>query len=322
MSQTNTIIFDGYHLAQQKQVQLKPKVAQLKKIGAEIKVAAIVFEEDRGSQIYTQAKKELAQKVGISYQPHWFSINSNLKKLVAKIDELNHSPDITGIIIQKPWRKTWAKYNLGQEAGYEQTKQKFEQWWQQLVTSLVPSKDVDGLHPTTLAKIKQGKSAAKKIVMPATARAVISILELANKELRVKKKDHNQTEFDWRSRRILILGRSDLVARPLFYHFKNQEIAVEMVGRQGFKKKNERKTKLKEYHIIISATGQHKLITGDMVEKGVVVIDVGEPRPDVDFDSVKPKAKFITPVPGGVGPVTVISLMENACDLAFDRHRG
>jgi methylenetetrahydrofolate dehydrogenase (NADP+)/methenyltetrahydrofolate cyclohydrolase len=323
MSQTETIIFDGYQLAQDKQERLKPKVKKLKQAGTDIRVAAIVFKEDRGSQIYTQAKQETAQEVGIEYNPYWFSISSDLKAMLAKIADLNRNSEVTGIIIQKPWRKTWAKYNLDQAASYQKTKRQFNHWWQKLVASLSPKKDVDGLHPSTLAGIKQGQLDSQMMVMPATARAVISILDAANEEIKNQNlRQVNKPGFGWRSKRILILGRSDLVAKPLFYQFKNQEIEVEMIGRQGFQTKNEQESKLKEYQIIISATGQSKLITGDMINKGVVVIDVGEPRPDVDFDSVKPKAKFITPVPGGVGPVTVISLMENAFDLAFGCHTG
>jgi methylenetetrahydrofolate dehydrogenase (NADP+)/methenyltetrahydrofolate cyclohydrolase len=109
---------------------------------------------------------------------------------------------------------------------------------------------------------------------------------------------------------VVVVGRSELVGRPLAYYLKTKISKVEMIG-----SKDNITQELINADIIVSATGQANLITGEMVKEGVIVIDVGEPRGDVEFASVAKKASFITPVPGGVGPVTVVSLLENLVEM-------
>ena len=121
----------------------------------------------------------------------------------------------------------------------------------------------------------------------------------------------------------IIIGKSDLLGIPLYYELlrrgensQESQQKIELIASQELKERMQSGQKLLDASIVISATGIKNLITGDMVSAGVTVIDVGEPKPDVDFVSVSPKASFITPVPGGVGPMTVISLLENCADLA------
>lgn len=300
------LIFDGYRFAQEKEESLRARVTHLQTQGQQPHIAAILFEEDMGSQLYTRLKREAAARVGIIYDVFSFSMRDPVGLVVAKIAELNADPAVTGIIIQKPWRASWIEIVGG-------TKADFTQWWQKLVGSLQLSKDVDGLHPQTLAAIKDGSWQTRGMVLPATAKAVLDILQVAEQQLIAS----NQTDISPEGSLInyCIIGKSDLLGQPLFYELQNQGKKVEMIGSKELKSKIEQGIGLRDKQVVITATGRNKLITGELLSPGTVVIDVGEPKPDVDRDSVAQVASFLTPVPGGVGPVTVVSLLENAVDL-------
>ena len=250
--------------------------------------------------------------MGIEYEVFSFSLLDQPEQIQEKLVELNQDQSVTGIIIQKPWRKTWldAKKNRGEVV----EKSDFDKWWQTLARAIDEKKDVDGLHPRTLEAIKNGDWQEQGRVMPATAKAVLEILYSAElPENSISK----ALSFGFKviDSKITIIGRSDLLAKPLFYELKNKGCKVEMIGSKELKERIEHGEKLLNSDVVISATGRSKLVTGDMVKNGVVVVDVGEPKPDIDFESVSPKASFITPVPGGVGPMTVISLLENCVEL-------
>lgn len=295
------IIFDGYQFVAKREQQLKERVAGLKAKGVSIVVAAILFSEDKGSQLYTGLKKQAAERVGIEYQVHTFSITDPVPEVIAKIQQLNQDPAVTGIIIQKPWRKTWESVLIEAGRTVENPAKQFSDWWSALVTSIDEQKDVDGLHPNTLHAIEQGMWKQQGKVMPATAKAVLSILE--STQLLV------QGNY-------VVLGKSDILGKPLAFELKNRGFKVELLGKRELKAKAETGEWLKEANVVISATGQMHLVTQEMVSPGVVLVDVGEPRPDIDSQSVTSVASFLTPVPGGVGPVTVVSLLENAVELA------
>ncbi|MFZ1721114.1 MAG: bifunctional 5,10-methylenetetrahydrofolate dehydrogenase/5,10-methenyltetrahydrofolate cyclohydrolase, partial [Microgenomates group bacterium] len=185
----------------------------------------------------------------------------------------------------------------------------FSDWWKTLTIALSAKKDVDGLHPKTMKLLKKNSWREQGRVMPATARAVIEILEIAKSALQ-----HSSNQINSKSKHIIV-GTSDIVGQPLFFELKNQGYPVEMIGRAELQLRIESGIFLTDAHVIISATGSKNLITGQMITSGTVVIDVGEPSPDVEFKTVAPKAAFITPVPGGVGPMTVVCLLENCLDL-------
>jgi methylenetetrahydrofolate dehydrogenase (NADP+)/methenyltetrahydrofolate cyclohydrolase len=113
----------------------------------------------------------------------------------------------------------------------------------------------------------------------------------------------------------LIIGKSDLLGKPLFYELTSKKYLTKMIGTKELNERIEQKTYLMDADVIISATGHQSLVTGELIKPGAILIDVGEPKPDVDRTSVASKASFLTPVPGGVGPVTVVSLLANAIDL-------
>jgi len=286
-------IFDGYAFANLKEEKLTRNLANLGLAQAPL-IAAMLFTEDQGSQLYTRLKKEAAGRVGIGYELNLFSLSDPIDQALAKIAEANQDPAVTGIIVQKPWRQTWIDVTGGDAQG-------FVEWWGQLTTAIDEAKDVDGLHPQTLRAIEANTWKDQRRVMPATAKAVISILS-ENRQLKPGQK-------------IIILGKSDILGQPLFFELTNQGYDVEMIGSKELQARRESGLLLLDADVIISSTGRKHLITGDLVKEGVIVADVGEPRPDVELCSVSEKAAFITPVPGGVGPVTVVSLLENAVDL-------
>ncbi|HYD34588.1 MAG TPA: tetrahydrofolate dehydrogenase/cyclohydrolase catalytic domain-containing protein [Vitreimonas sp.] len=290
------IIFDGNQAAQAKEAQLKTRVAALREQNIHLKIAAILFTEDSGSVLYTRLKQEAAERVGMIYEVYTHSMADDIAPVQAEIEALNQDPTVTGIIIQKPGKARWLEL-----AGAEKSNEDFQAWWTSLVSRLDEKKDVDGLHPATLAAVENNTWKQEKKVLPATAKAVLEILR--------------QSQQLAPDRKVIILGKSDILGKPLFYEFKNQGFQVEMIGSKELNQRIEQKKYLLDADIIVSATGRQGLIIGDLVKNGVVVVDVGEPKPDVDFATVAPKASFITPVPGGVGPITVISLLENCVEL-------
>lgn len=270
------IIFDGYKLAASKEIELKVKVQKLGEESRQIKIAAILFSEDAGSVLYSNLKKDAAKRVGVVYQLQTFSLKDRVEEVTKLIDSLNTDDTVTGIIIQKPTRSVYQQ---------QASEADFDAWWQGLVSRIALEKDVDGLRPD-------------RTLLPATAKAVLEILDYAQISLNNKK--------------ILILNRSDILGQPLYQELKNRGVDATI---WGSKELLASKNQCQDFDVIISGTGRPGLITGDMIKKGVVLIDVGEPAGDIDFESVKDKAEFITPVPGGVGPMTVVSLLQNAVDL-------
>lgn len=306
-------IYNGTQKASKKEKEIVGQVRELKQPP---QIGAILFTEDPGSRLYTRLKKEAADRVGIAYHLYEFSLHSPLADVLSKIELLNANPAITGIIIQKPTRRIW-EVNLETEQGREQNLS-YNEWWNALVSSIHEEKDVDGLHPSTLAAIADGTWQEKGRVLPATCQAVVDILidfcgEIVNKKPEeVKPTTALQC---LKNKKIIILGKSDLLGKPLYYYLQHFGLEVEMIGSKELTARIELGVELHDADVIISATGRHHLITGEMVKSGVAVIDVGEPKADVEFASVKEKATFITPVPGGVGPMTVVCLMENALRL-------
>ncbi len=291
-------IYNGQNQAEQLETKLKNAVQTIKNQGGDVGIAAVLFKEDSGSRYYSSHKQQAAARVGISYQLSEFSMSDSPEDIKDAIRSLNRE-DWTGIIIQKPVRSIWESHS-----GRVGESQKFSDWWQDLYQSVDVSKDVDGLHPDTINSIKDGTWQEKGRVLPATCRAVLGILEHpeAKKNLRPDSK-------------YLIIGISDLLGIPLKAVLEQQGRKVELIGRREFKERQESGIGLTDADAVISATGRTKLITGGLIKVGAVLIDVGEPNPDIDLDGVASKAAFATPVPGGVGPLTVISLLENALAL-------
>ena len=297
------IIFDGRSAAAGKELDLAFTVTELEDQHITVTIAAILFTEDLGSQIYSEHKKQTAERVGISYQLHPFSIMTNVTEVSETIEQLNQDSSVTGIIIQKPTRKTWMAHQTAVPAD---PKTAYDTWWQSLYKQVDPAKDVDGLHPSTLAAIESDTWQEQGRVLPATVEGVLMALN----------HPANQAVMEDPATQFVIIGRSDLVGQPLAHLLKNQGRVVELLGKAALQERQESGKKLLDADVIVTATGKRDLVTGDMVKEGAVVIDVGEPRADVEWESVLQKSAFLTPVPGGIGPLTIVCLLENALKLA------
>ena len=317
----SALIFNGIARAAQKEALLSQSVTALKEKDIQPKIAAIVYAEDPDSVLYSRLKKEAAERVGIAYDVYHFSLKERTELVVEKILQLNVDPMVTGIIIQKPSRKIWEATTLV-DGEPRSVRQAFQTWWHYQTSQLALEKDVDGLHPETLTAIGANVWLERKMVLPATAKAVVEILVSSYHALHESKPFDQQESQDWRidglklwqGKRALVIGKSDILGLPLAYVLQDAGVKTKLVGRRELQELLTETPEL-DFDLIISATGQTLLVNGGMIKKGAVVVDVGEPRPDVDLASVAERAAVITPVPGGVGPLTVISLLENAVSL-------
>lgn len=313
------IIFDGNQFAAEKEQHIAARINQLisqpiHTVTNKPHVAAVLFQEDAGSVLYTQKKSEAAARCGIGYSKHVFSFSDPLEKVVATIQKLNNDPEVTGIIIQKPWRKTWEQSTNPLTTSQQMN---YATWWHTLTSSLDEYKDVDGLHPNTLAAIKNNTWREDHRVLPATCKAVLSILDVAfTHNLVIEKRATDNRPLT--NLPTAIIGKSDLLGYPLLYELHNRgNTQAQLFGRKELQQRIDEDQGLKDFKVIVSATGQEKLITDQLISTNCILIDVGEPQPDMEFESVKTKAAFLTPVPGGVGPVTITCLLENALELWY-----
>lgn len=284
-------LFDGIKFARQRELQLSKRVSRLRAKGLKPVIASIVFTEDQGSQLYTQKKKDTANRVGIDFQPIYHSLHDSSSQVLASIHRLNHDSAISGVMIQKPAKQVWLD-RVGEGD--------FTQWWKSLVGEIEPNKDVDGLTPITQQAIKDGSWQAKGLAIPATAQAILLVLNQAGVT---------------KEATVAIIGRSDIVGLPTYHALVKLGYQPGLFGRKDLTNRLKTDRKLLDFDVVISATGVKHLINGSQIKQGVVLIDVGEPYPDIYTKSVEQKAKFLSPVPGGVGPVTVVCLLENAIKL-------
>jgi len=272
-----TIIFDGRKIASKKEKILREKWQALggKK---NKKLVDILIGESKASKIYLDLKKEAAWRVGINFEEHFWPASLTKKEVIAKISDLNDDEKVGGIMIQLP---------LPDPLKLAET---------EIVNAILPEKDVDCLTATNLGFLMMGKPR----LLPATVRGIAEILSVAG----LGKKSVI-------GKNACILGKSNIVGKPLANLLMNDGATVTVLNHwtkdiASFTKKAD---------LLISATGKKDLIKETMVKKGAVVIDAGAPQGDVDFPKVAPLASFITPVPGGVGPMTVVSLLFNFYDL-------
>jgi methylenetetrahydrofolate dehydrogenase (NADP+) / methenyltetrahydrofolate cyclohydrolase len=234
----------------------------------------ILVGNDQPAQIYLNLKELVAKRVGIKFRPIRLSEAVTENDLLDLIEKLNRSRQVGGIMFQLPLPK---KFRIVQ---------------QRIIDEIAFNKDVDCLTSQRLAQVISGKSS----FLPATVEAVMAILEQAGA---------GKTKLS--GKKVVVVGRSNIIGRPLAAFLSKHGALVTTCHRQ---------TKpLSDYtqsaEIIVSATGQPNLIKKAMVSSEQIIIDVGSPGGDVDFLEVKDKASFITPVPGGVGPVTVTCLLAN-----------
>lgn len=291
--------FDGKKEAQKREKLLRKRVEQFKR---PLRMCSIVFEEDAGSQLYTRIKFEAANRVGIEFDRVDLSLRQPIEFIREEVQTVSERLDIDGVMVQKPMRQVWRETMKRYERGM------FSAWWREVSSAVNVKKDVDCLHPEMLDKVYLGKWH----IVPATVKAVLSILEIALHISEGGLSTHTTVglPLPLKNLKVAVIGRSEIVGRPLAAILTQKGAKVALVGSQvedlGFYTVGA--------DVVVSGTGVPGIITEDIVKPGVILIDVGSPKADVSRGCFG-DAAFITPVPGGVGPMTVVSLLENLVEL-------
>lgn len=276
-------ILDGKKLAGKIKAELKQEVSALKEKGFLPGLAVILVGNDVASRIYIESKKKACREIGIYSQNYELKENVSEKELLELIEKLNSAKNIHGILVQLPLPGKINEIKI--------------------IEAIAPEKDVDCFHPENIGKMFLGFPR----YLPCTPEG---ILELAR-----------EYGIEFSGKDCLIIGKSNIVGKPLAVILANREATVTMahIGTKNLREKT------KKADIIIIAAGQTGLITADMVKKGAVIFDVGMNRDaqgklsgDADFESVSEIASAVTPVPGGVGPMTIAMLLKNTLKAAKD----
>ena len=278
-----TTIIDGKKLRNEILDELKKEVADM---AFHPVFCDVLVGEDSVSAQYVRMKAKTAESIGIKFHNLHLPESIENEELVREIKKINELPNICGLIIQLPLPPKFNK--------------------QEILDAVSPGVDVDCLNKETSNLFYTGQG---KIGFP-TALACIHILDSLNLELKNKK--------------ILVLGQGMLVGKPVTHILKDRGYAVDIITIDT--EKTIKEALIKNADIIISATGSGKIIKGEMVKDGAVIIDAGTSESkggivgDVDLESVMGKASFVSPVPGGVGPVTVAMLLKNVLEVAKNQH--
>lgn len=274
-------MINGKKLAKETREKLKLKCDELKEKGINPKFAAIMVGNDNASQIYIRNKSKACEEIGIEFEEYLLSENIEQKELIEKIKELNNRKDIHGILLQSP-----IPANLDINEAFR---------------TIAPEKDVDGFNPLNIGKLCLNQDT----FVSCTPFGIMKMFEAYGIELEGKD--------------VTIIGRSNIVGKPLIQCCLNKNATVTVCH----SKTKNLKAHTQNADIIIVAIGKSKFLKADMIKEGAVVIDVGINRDsegkitgDADFDNILSKASFITPVPGGVGPMTIAMLMNNIIKAA------
>lgn len=278
-------IISGKEIAAKKREEIKVKVNQLKAKGIEPGLAVILVGNDQASERYVRNKQKACEQVGIKSILLKYDDDITEEFLVEKIKELNHNAEIHGILVQLPLPK---QINP-----------------QVVIETISPEKDVDGFHPVNVGKLVIGEDG----FIPCTPYGIMVMLEEIN--------------FDLTGKRAVVVGRSNIVGKPMGQLLLQQNATVTYCHSKTVNLKEV----TKEADVLVSAVGIANFITAEHVKEGAVVIDVGMNRDeagklcgDVIFEEVKDIASYITPVPGGVGPMTITMLLENTLKAAEKIH--
>lgn len=280
-------ILDGKLVAAEVKKQVANQAEQLAKHGIKPFLATIQVGDDPASTSYLKAKHKATEEVGIQSEHHHLAADTPQAKLEALLGQLNTTPRIHGILVQLPLPR-----------GFEEDA---------IIEKIIPYKDVDGLHPINAGRL----SAGKESLVPCTPKGIIKLL--------------SHYKIPVAGQRAVIINRTTLVGRPLANLFLNRDATVTVCHSKTSNLGQTTKTA----DILVSAVGKQTFqIEPDHVKPNATVIDVGlsrvggKLRGDVDFDNVSRIAGFITPVPGGVGPMTVACLLENTMEAAWLQTRG
>lgn len=275
------IIIDGKEIAKKKRLEIIDQVSEMKKQDFTPGLAVILVGDNQASRTYVNSKQKTARELGMHNVLIEYPSSITEQELLAKIDELNNDDEIHGILVQLPLPGHINETNL--------------------IEAISPEKDVDGFHPVNIGRMMTGQDA----FLPCTPYGVMVMLK--------------EIGLDLAGKHVVIVGRSNIVGKPAGQLFLKENATVTYCH----SKTVDLAEHTKKADIVVSAVGRAGLITADHIKPGAVVIDVGMNRDeegklcgDVAYAEVKEKAGYITPVPGGVGPMTIAMLMYNTLKSA------
>ena len=274
-------IIDGKAVSARLRQEMKEEVAALQAKGIAPGLAVVLVGEDPASQVYVRNKIRACEELGIRSQDHRLPADTTQERLLELIGELNGDPAVHGILVQLPLPKQISD--------------------QAVIAAIDPKKDVDAFHPQNVGKIVQGNYD----FLPCTPAGVMALLR--------------STGVPVAGKECVVIGRSNIVGKPMALLMLHEHATVTICHSRT----RDLAEVCRRADILIVAIGKAKFVTAGMVKEGAVVIDVGMDRDengklcgDVDFAGVEPKAGYITPVPGGVGPMTITMLMQNTITAA------
>ncbi|WP_119317919.1 bifunctional 5,10-methylenetetrahydrofolate dehydrogenase/5,10-methenyltetrahydrofolate cyclohydrolase [Companilactobacillus formosensis] len=280
-------LLEGKKVAQALDETMTKRVEELKKKGVTPGLAVILVGDNSASAVYVRNKKRRAEKLGIDFQLIHFDATVTETELLKKIDELNHDENVDGFIVQLP-----VPDHIDED---------------KVIEAIDPRKDVDGFTPISVGNLWIGTPLTK----PATASGILMML------------DHYNVDLDGKN--VVIVGRSNIVGKPTAALMLDRNATVTITHSHT---KNLKEITSKA-DVLVVAIGKAKFITKEYVKDQAIVVDVGMDRDengklcgDVDFDDVKQKAAMMTPVPGGVGPMTITALVDQVIELAEGRANG
>ena len=279
-------LIDGKIISSAVKENISKEVELLKSNGITPSLAVIIVGEDPASKVYVANKKKACEQIGIKSLEFALSEETTNKELLDLINKLNNDESVNGILCQLPLPK-----HLDEKT---------------VIESISPDKDVDAFHPVNVGRIMTGDYD----FLPCTPAGIMEMLDYEN--------------IDICGKNCVVIGRSNIVGKPMSMLLLHRNGTVTICH----SKTKDLKSICASADILVAAVGRANFVTADMVKEGAVVIDVGINRlnngklcGDVDFSDVEPKASFITPVPGGVGPMTIATLMKNTLTAAKKQNK-
>lgn len=279
-------IINGFELAKEKRAQLAKEVEQLKREGIEPALAVILVGDHPASQSYVKAKQKACEEIGIRSLLLTFPNDISESFLLEQIARLNADRSVHGILVQLPLPSQINELHV--------------------IESIAPEKDVDGFHPLNIGRMMTGQ----QTFLPCTPYGILYMVQ--------------SLQVDIAGKHVVVVGRSNIVGKPVGQLFLREHATVTYCHSRT----SDLAAMTRQADILIVAVGKPKLITSQYVKEGAIVIDVGVNRletgklcGDVDFDDVKEVASYITPVPKGVGPMTITMLLHNTVQAAREQHQ-
>lgn len=278
------VILDGKAVSAKIRVQLKIEVEQLKQQGIVPGLAVVIVGDDQASQTYVRNKEKGCEEIGIHSEKYALPAETTQDELLLLVDKLNKKADIDGVLVQLPLPE-----HIDEKA---------------VIEAISPKKDVDAFHAANVGKIMIGDYQ----FLPCTPAGIMELIK--------------ETGIEIAGKECVVIGRSNIVGKPMAMLLLHQNGTVTIC--HSCTKNLAEVTRRAD--ILVAAVGKANFVTADMVKQGAVVIDVGMNRNengklcgDVDFAAVEPKCSYITPVPGGVGPMTISMLLKNTITSAKNR---